>query len=146
MTVMVFSACSGTKNTASSEQGPAEVVDSGYQLVPADNTTQANRMVNPNKEQPSNMDLTDMLRKVPGVRVQGGRGQYAQIVVGGSASFKSGTDPLFVVNGSAVGSDFSIVYTMVRPNDVVSISALQGPDATIYGTRGANGVILIRTK
>ena len=53
---------------------------------------------------------------------------------------------LFVVNGTAVGTDFSIVYTMVNPNNVVSLSVLQGSDATLYGTRGANGVIVIRTK
>ncbi len=143
----LFFACSGTKNTtqSSQEQMPA-VVDNGYQLVPADNTNQSNIMVHPNKEQPTNTSLTDMMRKLPGVRVQSGRGQYAKIVVGGAASFMANTDPLFVVNGTAVGSDFSIVYTMVNPNNVVSLSVLQGSDATLYGTRGANGVIVIRTK
>jgi len=143
----MFTACSGTKNTANSapERSP-EVVDNGYQQVPADNTNQSNIMVHPNKEQPSNISLTDMMRKLPGVRVQSGNGQYAKIVVGGASSFMSNTDPLFVVNGTAIGTDFSIVYTMVNPNDVVSISVLQGSDATLYGTRGANGVIVIRTQ
>lgn len=142
----LFYACSGSKNTANSdpERSPA-VVDNGYQVVPADNTNQSNIMVNPNKEKPSNENLADMMSKLPGVRVNGS-GAYAKITVGGAASFMSGTDPLFVVNGRAIGSDFSIIHSMVRPNDVVSLSVLKGSDATIYGSRGANGVIVIRTK
>ena len=143
----ILSACSGSKNTAGTSQDrPAEVVDTGYQLVPADKANQSNIMVHPNKDQPTNMDLTDMLRKLPGVRVEGGRGAYAHISVGGPSSFISDTSPLFVVNGSSVGNDFSMVYNTVRPQDVVSMSVLKGSDATIYGTRGANGVILIRTR
>jgi len=142
----MFFACSGTKNTANTNQErPPAVVDTGYQLVPADNANQSNVMVHPNKEQPTNMNLTDMMRRLPGVRVQG-NGQYAKITVSGAESFMAGTDPLYVVNGIAIGSDLSTVYTMVIPKDVVSLSVLKGSDASIYGTRGANGVILIRTK
>ncbi len=51
-------------------------------------------------------------------------------------------DPLFVVDGLMVGNiDF------LNPNDVESISVLKDASATaIYGSRGANGVILITTK
>lgn len=143
----ILTACSGSKNTAgSAAERPPDVVDNGYQLVPADNTNQSNIMVHPNKNQPTNMDLTDMIRKLPGVRIQGGRGASAQITVGGPSSFISDTTPLFVVNGTSVGNDFSMVYNTVRPQDVVSMSVLKGSDATIYGTRGANGVIVIRTR
>ena len=80
---------------------------------------------------------------VPG-RMQGA---YAKFIVdGASGSFMSGTDPLFVVNGRVIGTDYSFVYTMVNPLDVTSVSVLKGADASIYGSRGANGVILIRTK
>jgi TonB-dependent SusC/RagA subfamily outer membrane receptor len=58
----------------------------------------------------------------------------------------SSTGPLFVVNGQTIGTDFSNVYILVNPNDVVSTSVLKGSDAALYGSRGANGVILIRTK
>jgi TonB-dependent SusC/RagA subfamily outer membrane receptor len=66
--------------------------------------------------------------------------------VDGPSSFIADTDPLFVVNGVALGNDFSTIYALVNPNDVVSLSVLKGPDATIYGNRGSSGVILIRTK
>jgi TonB-dependent SusC/RagA subfamily outer membrane receptor len=104
-------------------------------------------MVQPNTETPSNLSLEMMLQRLPGVRIRSGRGAYAQFVVDGtSSSFMADTSPLFVVNGMAVGTDFSVVYSMVNPHDVSSLSVLKGPDASIYGTRGANGVILIRTE
>ena len=145
--LVIVSACSGTKHSASVvQEGPVSVVDNGFQIVPADNANQSNIMVHPNKDQASNMSLTDMMRRLPGVRVQSGRGPYAKIVVDGPSSFIAETAPLFVVNGTAIGHDFSNVYTMVSPKDVVSLSVLKGPDASIYGFRGSSGVILIRTQ
>lgn len=143
----MFFSCSGTKNTANSapERLP-QIVDNGYQLVAADNANQSNIMVHPNKHQPTHTSLTDMMRQLPGVRVQSGRGPYAKILVDGPSSYIAKTDPLFVVNGTAVGTNFSTIYTMVSPNDVISLSVLKGADATIYGSRGTCGVILIRTQ
>ncbi len=147
ISLAIISACSATNNTADStpELRP-HVVDTGYQLVPADNATQSNIMVHPNRDQPTNMSLTDMLRRLPGVRVQSGRGPYAKILVDGPSSYLAKTDPLFIVNGTAVGNNFSTIYTMVSPNNVISLSVLKGADATIYGSRGTCGVILIRTQ
>lgn len=144
---LLFTACSGTKDTISSGQGnSSQNVDEGYQTVPAQNSSQSNTQVNPNEETPSNRNLNDMLQQLPGVQVQG-QGAYAKITVSGSSSsFMSSTSPLFVVNGMTVGTDYSTVFNMVRPNDVKSLNVLKGSDATLYGTRGANGVILIRTK
>ena len=143
----VFAACSSTRNTSSSRQNPpVQIVDGGYNMVSAENANQSNVMVHPNKDQPSNLSLNELIQRLPGVRIQSGRGAYAKFVVDGtSSSFMSDTSPLFVVNGNSIGTDYSNVYTLVNPNDVVSVSVLKGSDASIYGTRGANGVILIRT-
>jgi TonB-dependent SusC/RagA subfamily outer membrane receptor len=145
---MVLAACSGTRNTASEGLDPSRPsVDSGYESQSSQLSNQSNIMVRPNEEKPLNLSLTEMLQRLPGVRVQGGRGASAKFVVdGASGSFMSGTDPLFVVNGMAIGTDYSNVYTLVDPLKVTSVSVLKGSDASIYGSRGANGVILIRTK
>ena len=145
--VIMFTACSSTKNTGSSGQDPSsQIVDQGYERVQAKNSNQSNIQVNPNEEKPSNRSLNDMLQQLPGVHVQG-QGAYAKISVSGaSASFMSDTNPLFVVNGMTIGTDYSTVCNMVHPNDVTSLNVLKGSDASLYGTRGANGVILIRTK
>lgn len=148
LSVMILVSCSSTSKSGSSNQNPnSDIVDSGYKLGAAKNANQSNIMVHPNEEKPSNLSLTDLLQRLPGVRVKSGSGAFAKFVVdGASASFMSDTSPLFVVNGMAMGTDYSNVCSLVYPNDVISMSVLKGADASIYGTRGANGVILIRTK
>ncbi len=144
--VTILAACSGSRKTANpGEFHSPELVDNGYQQVDAIRTNRGNTTVNPNKDRPSNNSLNDMLLRLPGVSVQGS-GAYAKITISGAASFMSATDPLFVLNGTVVGSDYSRIYNTVNPNDVTSVDVLKGPDASIYGSRGANGVILIRTK
>ena len=145
---LLFTGCAGTNPAASSaeREGP-EIVDDGYQIKGARHANQSNIMVEENRDRPSNLSLDMMLQQLPGVRVKSGQGAYSQFTVDGtSGSFMSDTSPLFVVNGMAIGTDFSIVNAMVNPNEVSSLSVLKGSDASIYGSRGANGVILIRTK
>ena len=146
LSIAAITGCSSTKNTANSQQFKSpKVVDSGYNQVDADGSNQSNVMVRPNEERPSNISLNNMLMRLPGVRVQGS-GQYARITVSGSASFMAATNPLYVLNGNIVGTDYSVIYSTVNPNDITSLSVLKGSDAAVYGTRGANGVILIRTR
>lgn len=71
-------------------------------------------------------------------------GEGANILVRGSRSISAGNQPLIVVDGvlDAV-SDLS----EINPSDIVSISVLKDVSSTaIYGSRGANGVILITTE
>jgi TonB-dependent SusC/RagA subfamily outer membrane receptor len=140
-------ACSGTRNTGTSAKQPSdEMVDSGYELRAAEDVNQSNIAVKPNKDKPSNVSLNEMIQRLPGVRSTGGQGAYARFVVDGTSnSFMSGTDPLFVVDGRVIGTDYSIVFSLVDPRKVASVSVLKGSDASIYGSRGANGVIVIRT-
>ncbi|WP_165761340.1 SusC/RagA family TonB-linked outer membrane protein [Niastella koreensis] len=62
------------------------------------------------------------------------------------AANNDGTTSLTNVFGSATGSGLSVLAGL-NPNDIASIEVLKDADATaIYGSRGANGVILITTK
>lgn len=75
--------------------------------------------------------------KCPGVIVQG-----TTITIRGTNSINAGTDPLFIVNGAPMEN-----ISGINPNDVKSIDVLKDASATsIYGMRGANGVIVINTK
>ena len=144
---VLVAGCAGNRQITSHSEQPPEIVDGGYQMMGEQYTNQSNIMVHPNKDKPSNESLVGLMRKLPGVRVSNDNGPNATITVTGMASsFISSTDPLFVVNGQAVGTNFSTIYSMVKPNDVISMSVLKGSDASIYGSRGANGVIVIRTK
>jgi hypothetical protein len=82
----------------------------------------------------SYQNIYDMIRgRFPGVEVNG-----KSIKVMGSSSLNVSTEPLFVVDGVVVKSLDDIV-----PQTVNTIEVLKGPDATAWGTRGANGVIVI---
>ena len=66
--------------------------------------------------------------------------------MGGPTSFYGNQSPLFVVDGIPIESSRSTL-SWLSPNDVETVQALKDPSQTaIYGVRGANGVILIRTK
>ncbi len=136
--------CAANKTATQNSSENPEVVDRGYDQALAKDVNQSAKKTNPNEKAPSNLSLADMIRQKSGVSVSG-QGASARIRVSGISSFGP-SDPLFVVNGTAVGTDFSSVVNSVNPNDVVSITILKGTDAAIYGSRGGNGVIVIRTK
>lgn len=87
--------------------------------------------------QPTFTNIYDYLRtKVPGISVSGDN----KVLVRGATSFNSSTEPLFIVNQSAISS-----LQGINPNEIKSISVLKGPECAAYGIRGANGVIIIST-
>ena len=65
----------------------------------------------------------------------------ATINIRGANSFYGSTEPLFVVDGSVVDR-----IDDINPREVKSIEVLKDGGAAIYGSRGANGVILITLK
>ncbi len=110
----------------------------------------------------------DMLRaldgKIAGVQVSaptGDAGSATRITIRGNSSFTGNNQPLYVVDGvpysnsgtsaSGRGADGSGSYgsgiSTLDPNDIESMSVLKGAAAAVlYGSRAANGVILITTK
>jgi TonB-dependent starch-binding outer membrane protein SusC len=76
------------------------------------------------------------------ISVSGKPGAGLSIRIRGSSSISAGNDPLYVVDGLPM-TDIS-AYS---PNDIESISVLKdAASASIYGTRAANGVVVITTK
>jgi len=70
-------------------------------------------------------------------------GGNVSIRIRGTNSIKSGNEPLFVVDGFPGAGDLNTI----NPSDIESIDVLKDASATaIYGSRGANGVIIITTK
>ncbi|HEX6914927.1 MAG TPA: TonB-dependent receptor plug domain-containing protein, partial [Chitinophagaceae bacterium] len=117
--------------------------------------------------QPVSNLLTALAGRVPGVTVtqtSGVPGSMVKIEVRGRSSIQQGTEPLYIIDGvpfaagnqpvnrlSSVlageqGSGLSPMST-IAPSEIESIEILKDADATaIYGSRGANGVVLITTK
>src|SRR5690606_36562425 len=73
-----------------------------------------------------------------------------QIKVRGIGAVGAGSQPLYVIDGFAIPSSSSEVsnpMNTINPNDIESISVLKDASATaIYGSRGANGVVVITTR
>ena len=102
--------------------------------------------------------------KAAGVLVINNTGQpggSTTVRIRGSSSIRSGNQPLFVVDGVPLaggsarpgsqggefGSDGGNPLNYLNPNDISSMEILKDASATaIYGSRGANGVIIINTK
>lgn len=84
--------------------------------------------------------------KVSGVSVvkTGNRpGDGVSVLIRGRRSFNAGNDPLYVIDGVPLSGGFNDI----NPNDIESMDVLKDASATaIYGSRGANGVIIITTK
>jgi TonB-dependent SusC/RagA subfamily outer membrane receptor len=70
---------------------------------------------------------------VPGVMVNGD-----QVLIRGISSIILSNEPLFVVDGTPVST-----ISDISPQMVESIEVLKGPSSAIYGSRGANGAILV---
>jgi TonB-dependent SusC/RagA subfamily outer membrane receptor len=112
-----------------------EAIDVGYGTVKKKNlTTSVNKIDGTNPKYASYRNIYDMLQgEVPGVQVNG-----TSIRIQGVSSLTLSTEPLFVVDGITVNS-----IDGIQPQMVKSIQILKGSSASIYGSRGANGVILI---
>ena len=103
-----------------------------------------------------------MQGRAAGVQVtqtSGKPGAEASIRIRGTSSINAGNEPLYVIDGLLVSSDGGDMTTgvtlgprigalaAINPSDIESIEILKDASATaIYGSRGANGVVLITTK
>ena len=116
------------------KSGNNEVVDIGYGNVrKKDLLTPVSTIDGRNSKYATYKNIYEILKGTPGVIVTGN-----SIKIQGISSFNLSTEPLFVVDGMVVESIEGISPTMVE-----SISVLKGASTSIYGSRGANGVILI---
>lgn len=94
-----------------------------------------------------------LVGRVPGMQIQQGSGAPGSspiITIRGSGSLGAGNEPLFVIDGmpySKINNEDLNPLAFINPNDIESISVLKDASSTaIYGSRGSNGVILIKTK
>lgn len=85
--------------------------------------------------------------QVPGLNISTGSGQPGSgstVILRGLGSINGNVEPLYVIDGVPLNSDN---FKSLNPNDIESLSVLKDAGATsIYGNRGANGVIIVKTK
>jgi len=153
--------------TASSNNNLNEVVVIGYGSVRKKDVTGAVASVTAKDFNKGQINSPEQLLqgKVAGLQITNSSGQPGGLTIvkiRGNNSIRSGNNPLYVVDGvpldgrtprpgfssNSVGtSPPSDPLTFINPNEIASVDVLKDASAAaIYGSRGANGVILITTK
>lgn len=142
------------------------VLNAGYYNVKAKESTGSISKVTAKdiENQPVNNVLSAVQGRMAGVSITqntGALGGGFDVQIRGKNSLRRiGNDPLYVIDGIPIVSDTPSKYSgetlpyssinplnSLSPNDIESIEVLKDADATaIYGSRGANGVILVTTK
>jgi TonB-linked SusC/RagA family outer membrane protein len=109
--------------------------------------------------------INQLSGRVAGVQVtssSGNMGGSSRVVIRGINSISGNNQPLYIVDGTIIdnsdfnttdaargagGYDYGNMAQDINPDDIASISVLKGANAAaLYGSRAANGVILITTK
>src|SRR5690554_4267318 len=99
-------------------------------------------------EAESNADFVNTLQgQAPGLDIKSGSGQpgaATSVTLRGLGSINETNEPLYVVDGIPISSSR---FKSINPDDIANIDVLKDAGATsIYGNRGANGVIVVTTK
>ena len=154
----------GTSNVIDVSLDPSieqldEIIVTGYSEVEAKKLVSSVAVVDDKAIE--NVALTDVNQiiqgRAAGVLTTAGTGQPGasiDIRIRGTGSITAGRGPLYVIDGVIVDqSDYSTqtqstnVLSNINPNDIANVTVLKDASATaLYGSRGANGVVLITTK
>jgi len=88
-----------------------------------------------------------LLARVPGLTIERAADGHSKLVLRGKNTILGDDEALFVVNGIPLGPAVSGNLAAVDIHDIETVQVLRDAVATAaYGVRGANGVIVIRTK
>ncbi|MBD5189823.1 MAG: TonB-dependent receptor [Bacteroidales bacterium] len=123
-----------------------EVVVTGYTVQRKADLTGAVSVMNmkePLSENSGNI-MNSMAGKLPGVNVvpDAAPGGTGSIRVRGMSTANSSNDPLYIIDGVPTDN-----INMINPSDIESMQVLKdAASASIYGSRAANGVVIITTK
>jgi len=128
--------------------GVEEVVVVGYGTVKKSDITGALTRVTDKtiQERPVQNVIQALQGKAAGIDITSNikPGELPDIVIRGTRSISASNAPLYVFDGIPLAAGN---MTDINPNDIASVEILKDASATaIYGSRGANGVVLITTK
>lgn len=151
-TAAAVAACQPSPATPAPPPTPArdsQLVEVGYGTQARKDVTGAiSSMSGEQARRHSPATVAEMLRdRFPGVDVQPLTNGGVSIRIRGRRSLMGSNEPLFVIDGSPVLNLQGGAITGLEPADIVSIEVLKDAGSTAaYGSRGANGVILITTR
>ncbi len=128
-----------------------EVVVLGYnktQTKPKDVTASVTVSAEKLENRPNVSFLNSLQGEAPGLSISSTSGSPGSskidVIIRGVSSLNASSDPLYVIDGMISNT---VQFRNLNPNDIETVSILKDAQATaIYGNRGSNGVIVIRTK
>ena len=140
-----------TRSTKEKESAIEEVVVLGYnktQTKPKDVTASTTVTAEKLQNRPNVSFLNSLQGEAPGLTINSGSGSPGSakidVIIRGVSSISASSDPLYVIDGMISNTT---QFRNLNSNDIESVSILKDAAATsIYGNRGGNGVIVIRTK
>ncbi len=137
------------KDTISKETKIDEVVVVGYKTVSKKTAVISTAQVKAEtiNNRPNSNLMNVVQGQLAGVNVTASSGQPGakpQVIIRGIGTIYGNTDPLYVIDGFPTNSDS---FRTLNTNDIESLEVLKDAAAlSIYGNRGANGVVVIKTK
>ena len=120
---LILGACGSSEGTASGDRSDRESLE------------EKNRI---------SISLLNQIRRIPGIALRNGVPVFTKNTT--DISMGVPIEPLYVLNGYPIGNSFSDVNQIVDNVNVQKIETMTDSEASFYGSRGANGVILITTK
>jgi TonB-dependent starch-binding outer membrane protein SusC len=128
----LLAACSGS-NPPQTGSAPA----------PAAGTVTAEQI----SQSPGESIEQQIMKRSPGVWVGRTSDGSLAVRIRGGSSLMGNNEPLYIVDGSPFAPGPNGALTGLNPQDIDTIKVLKDPaDLTMYGVRGSNGVIVIKTK
>lgn len=120
--VLIFSSCATSGSTADAERIDELLIE------------------NPD------LTLKDYLRRLSGINISESGGEV-RVMIRGAQSISGDNSPLFIVDGTQVGTSFSAFENSVSVRDIESIRVVRSSEAmTTYGMRASNGAIVVYTR
>lgn len=142
-------ALAGCSQSGATRQDDAQEdeVSIGYGTQSKANTTGSQSSVDVDKEKRPIARVEELLEGVSGVRVLRSPTGGIRVQIRGASSILGSNEPLYVVDGMPIEVQSGEGLSWLNPADIATIDVLKDASSTsIYGSRGANGVVIITTK
>lgn len=147
--ILMCCACGTTSKIATygnddeAEDSVEEMFNVGYGTVSKDrDATESKKLKTEDIPQKGYASVAEFLQgRAPGVQVTDNGSGEPTIIIRGVATINGNTTPLYILDGVEISSLMSL-----NPNDIYSVEVLSGVSASIYGSRGGNGVLIFVSK
>ncbi|AWW00227.1 TonB-dependent receptor plug domain-containing protein [Arcticibacterium luteifluviistationis] len=144
LSILLFSSCRNRPSSSNnSNYETNNVVDDGFTKKDRRSSSSSAKSLKVDDE---NVTIENYLRQMPGLNVNGS-GYNASVTVRGVKTMYGASEVLFVVDGVPLSGGLGEVQALVQVRDIANLTILKDGSATaLYGNRGGNGVIIIKTK